>query len=80
MVGASGVIAPAESAGLTVTVTVFDVTEADELSPTSTSNDQVPVADNVPVDVNGREEVVQPVVKEGPKLLYEVAPGASSSH
>jgi hypothetical protein len=68
----------AASAGLTVTVTSADATDADVLSVTWSSKDQTPIIDRVPVEIEGMDEAVQ--LKEPPGELKLPAPGASSSH
>jgi hypothetical protein len=52
---------------LTVTVTGVDVTDSDALSVTSSSKLQTPTVERVPVEVVGREEVLQ--LKELPRKL-----------
>jgi hypothetical protein len=60
-------IAGATRAGLTVTVTGAEGTVARALSVTSSSKLQTPGVDRVPVEVVGREEVLQ--LKELPREL-----------
>jgi hypothetical protein len=65
---------------LTVTVATLDVTVTGvlELSFTCKSKLQMPSADRVPVETDGREVLVQ--LKDEPRSLNVLAPGASSSH
>ncbi len=63
------VIRGAVSAGLTVTVTAFDVmiVEGELLSFTCSSKDQIPAVDRAPVDMVGLSPRLQE--KELPRLL-----------
>jgi hypothetical protein len=69
---------PRVSVALTVTVTIVEVTVTGvpELSVTCSSNVQVPVVVNAPVDVDVGDVHAAAV----PKLLKPVAPGALCSH
>ena len=69
-----------EGVVLTVTVTTLEVTATGvlELSFTCNSKLQTPRAVRVPVELLGRVAVVQ--LKDEPRSLNALAPGASSSH
>jgi hypothetical protein len=71
IVGAKGLIAPADRAAFTVTPTAEEAvaTGDEELSVTWSSKCHVPVPDKAPVEMVGHEEVVQPTVNEEPKSL-----------
>ena len=55
--------------GPTVTVTAPEATDSDELSLTWSSKFHVPIVTRAPVDTEGFEEGVHPVVKELPRVL-----------
>jgi hypothetical protein len=67
---------------LTATVTTLEVVVSGEaaLSVTWSSKDQVPELSRTPVEIDGFEEVVHPLVNETPRSPKFPAPGASSSH
>jgi predicted RNase H-like nuclease (RuvC/YqgF family) len=65
--------------GLTVILTGVEVTDSEELSVTWSSKLHVPVVKD-PVETEGNEEDVHPVVKELPKATKLVSVGDSSSH
>jgi hypothetical protein len=71
-----------DGTALTVSVTGDETTVKDglELSVTWSSKLQIPTVVKVPVETEGFEEGVQPVVKELPRSLKLVPVGDSSSH